>query len=61
MKGNGLMTKPMDTAFINITMEHNLKAPGKMINKKVLGSKFGLMELNMRETILKAESQGREN
>lgn len=51
----------MDMEFINIIMELNLKEPGKMINKKVLGLKSGLMELNMKEITLKAESQERAN
>lgn len=47
------MIKQMDKELINMQMEQNIRVNGKMIYNMVKVSKYGLMDLNMREIMLK--------
>ncbi len=60
MKDFGITIKLMVKEFIFISMDHNMKVSGLMINKMDLVLKFGRMELNMRVCILKEKKMVRE-
>ena len=57
MRACGLRIRRMGKEFTLIITGPRIKATGKMINKTDLGRKFGLMELNMKETSFKEEKK----
>ena len=57
MLENGKKTKQMVTESINILMGLNMKECGKMIYSMVLDRKFGLMEVYMKEIMLKGKKK----
>jgi len=61
MKVIGKMTKPMEEQHILMPMGLNIWEIGKMINKKVLEKKFGLMVLNMKANTYKERNKAKES
>ena len=55
-KVNFMMTKLTAMVSILTSMEANMKDTGRMICKKVMGVKYGVMELNIQVTIKKEKS-----
>ena len=54
MRENGLKIKLMDSEFILILMEVDMRVIGSKINNMVLGLNNGLMELNTKDNTNKA-------
>jgi len=61
MKEIGKMTKLMEMELIPMQMEQNTLEIGKMINKKGMVLKYGLMGLNMKVHISKERNKVKEN
>ncbi len=55
---SGLMTRQMDLVCISISMEHSMRANGKMIYNMVEVLKLGQMVQSMTETMHLEESMG---
>jgi hypothetical protein len=61
MRGNGLITKPMDKGSTLTKMEPSILENGKMIYKMVKALKFGLMGLNMMDITKEEKSMDTES
>lgn len=55
-KGNGQMTKPMDTEFISMLMEPSIRVIGKMTCNTDSVSKLGLINRNTKESTVLDEN-----